>query len=42
MGLRICLAYYQQATDKKQAIVDILIAKDCERLLAENGYAQSP
>lgn len=39
MGFRICQAYYQQATDKKQAIIDILNARDFERLLADSGYA---
>ncbi len=38
MGFRICQAYYQNAKDKKQAIVDILNAKDFERLLADSGY----
>ncbi len=38
MGFRICQAYYQQAKDKKQAIVDILNARDFERLLADSGY----
>lgn len=41
MGFRICQAYYQQARDKKQAIAEILNAKDFERLLADSGYQQA-
>lgn len=41
MGFRICQAYYQQAKDKKQAIVEILNTRDFERLLADSGY-QNP
>ncbi|WP_301546347.1 MULTISPECIES: hypothetical protein [unclassified Duganella] len=40
MGFRICQANYQNAKDKKQAIVDILNAKDFERLLADSGYGR--
>ena len=38
IGFRICQAYYQQAKDKKQAIVEILNTKDFDRLLADSGY----
>jgi len=41
MGFRICQAYYQQAKDKKQAIVEILNTRDFNRLLADSGY-QNP
>lgn len=42
MGFRITEAYYKQARDKRQAIVDILHIKDFKRFLAESGYAGQP
>ncbi|WP_229423700.1 hypothetical protein [Massilia frigida] len=42
MGFRITEAYYQQAKDKRQAIVDILNIKDVKRFLADSGYASAP
>ncbi|MDQ1832400.1 hypothetical protein [Massilia scottii] len=42
MGLRVTEAYYKQARDKRQAIVDILNIKDFKRFLADSGYASAP
>jgi predicted Zn-dependent protease DUF2268 len=39
MGYRIAESYYQHATDKKQAIHDILTTRDFPRLLQESHYA---
>jgi tetratricopeptide (TPR) repeat protein len=41
MGFKICEAYYNKATDKKQAIKDILTIKDTKKFLIESGYAES-
>lgn len=41
MGFRITQAYYQQARDKKQAIIDILHIQDFKRFLADSGYRNS-
>lgn len=38
MGYKITKAYYDQATDKQQAIEDILTIKDEEKFLAASGY----
>ncbi|NHZ64716.1 hypothetical protein [Massilia genomosp. 1] len=42
MGFRITEAYYKQARDKRQAIVDILHITDFKRFLAQSGYAGQP
>lgn len=39
MGYKISEAYYKQAADKKQAVRDILIMKDCDEFLKASGYA---
>jgi uncharacterized protein YjaZ len=41
IGYRIAKAYYDRATDKKQAIGDIITARggNVKELLAESGYA---
>lgn len=41
MGFRIAQAYYDRATDKHQAIEDLLALRDPERLLLLSGYAGS-
>ncbi|PRC93256.1 tetratricopeptide repeat protein [Solimicrobium silvestre] len=38
MGFRITQAYYQRATDKKQAVVDILNINDFNAFVAQSGY----
>ncbi|MEM9930790.1 MAG: hypothetical protein AAF840_13270 [Bacteroidota bacterium] len=38
LGFQICHAYYQKATDKKQAIYDILNIRDPQAFLAASGY----
>ncbi|NHZ36982.1 DUF2268 domain-containing protein [Massilia rubra] len=42
MGFRITEAYYKQARDKRQAIVDMLHITDFKRFLLESGYAGQP
>lgn len=39
VGYKICEAYYRKATDKKQAVKDILTIKDHNRFLEKSGYA---
>jgi tetratricopeptide (TPR) repeat protein len=41
MGYKICEAYYNKATDKKQSIKDILTIKDTKKFLADSGYVES-
>jgi len=38
IGFRIVQAYYQKASDKQQAVSDILNIKDFERFLEQSGY----
>ncbi len=38
MGYRICEAYYNKASDKKQALYDILNIQDFNEFLSESGY----
>ncbi len=38
IGYRICAAYYQKATDKKQALIDILTISDFSNFLDQSGY----
>ncbi|MDF2158494.1 DUF2268 domain-containing putative Zn-dependent protease [Algoriphagus sp. CAU 1675] len=40
VGFRICESYYQKASDKQQAIQDILEIKDFEEFLRESSYAE--
>ncbi len=40
MGYRICEAYYRRATDKKQALREILEIKDFEAFLAASRYGE--
>ena len=40
VGYRICQAYYERMTDKKQAVHDILNISDYPAFLAESGYAE--
>jgi hypothetical protein len=40
MGYRICDSYYKKATDKKQAIREILAIKDFDRFLNDSKYAE--
>ncbi|TPE45820.1 gliding motility protein GldB-related protein [Pontibacter mangrovi] len=40
MGYKICEAYYNKATDKKQAVRDILRIQDYAAFLEKSGYAQ--
>src|SRR5581483_3969502 len=39
MGYKISEAYYQNAADKKQAVRDILLVKDCKEFLRASRYA---
>lgn len=39
IGYKITEAYYRYATDKKQAIKDILMVKDCNEFLRSSRYA---
>lgn len=39
LGYKISAAYYQQAADKKQAVRDMLVVKDCQSFLKTSGYA---
>jgi hypothetical protein len=41
VGYRIVQAYYAKATDKKQALADILNVRDAKAFLAESGYAEA-
>ncbi|GAB2831956.1 DUF2268 domain-containing putative Zn-dependent protease [Ferruginibacter profundus] len=38
MGYKICEAYYNKATDKKQAVKEILEIQDFKSFLAKSGY----
>lgn len=40
MGYEICKAYYDKATDKKQAIRDMLELKDPKQFLEKSGYEE--
>ena len=40
MGYKISEAYYKNAADKKQAVRDILIVKDCKELLKASRYTE--
>jgi hypothetical protein len=40
MGYKISEAHYKNAADKKQAVRDILIVKDCQQLLKVSRYAE--
>jgi hypothetical protein len=39
VGYKICQAYYNKATDKKQAVADMLTTKDFQAFLRQSGYA---
>ena len=40
MGYKISEAHYKNSADKKQAVRDILIVKDCQQLLKVSRYAE--
>jgi len=40
LGFQICRAYYEKATDKKQAIHDILNIKDFDAFVTDSGYPE--
>jgi hypothetical protein len=40
VGYKICEAYYQQASDKKQAVFDMLHLTDAPAFLAKSGYGE--
>jgi hypothetical protein len=40
MGYKISEAYYKSATDKKQAVRDILLMKDCKAFLKSSRYPE--
>lgn len=40
MGYEICKAYYEKATDKKQAVKDILTFQNSKEFLEKSGYAE--
>ncbi len=40
MGYKISEAHYKNSADKKQAVRDILIVKDCQQLLKASRYAE--
>lgn len=40
MGYRIAAAYYQNAKNKKQAVRDMLLVKDCKEFLKASRYAE--
>jgi hypothetical protein len=42
MGYQISKAYYERASNKRQAIREILSIKDFDRFVAESGYAGVP
>ncbi|MEP7002113.1 MAG: DUF2268 domain-containing putative Zn-dependent protease [bacterium] len=42
MGYQISKAYYDKASDKRQAVRDIMSIRDFDRFLAESGYAGVP
>lgn len=39
VGYKICQAYYNEATDKRKAVADMLTTKDFKDFLARSGYA---
>jgi hypothetical protein len=39
VGYKICQAYYNKATDKRQAVADMLTTKDFQDFLAQSSYA---
>ena len=41
IGFKITEAYYNNATDKQQAIEDIIKMRDGEKFLKESGYLDS-
>jgi hypothetical protein len=41
VGYRIVQAYYNQQSDKKQALADILSIRDAKAFLARSGYAEA-
>jgi hypothetical protein len=41
VGYRIVQAYYAKASDKKQALSDILNVRDAKAFLAQSGYAEA-
>jgi hypothetical protein len=41
MGYKISEAFYKNAADKKQAVRDILIVKDCKEFLKASRYAET-
>jgi hypothetical protein len=41
VGYRIVQAYYNKASDKKQALADILTVRDAKAFLAQSGYAEA-
>lgn len=40
MGFKICEAYYNKATDKKQAVKEILTISDFKKFFEQSGYGQ--
>jgi hypothetical protein len=40
MGYRIAQAYYDSASDKREAIRDILAIRDAHEFLKKSGYAE--
>ncbi|MBO9200521.1 MULTISPECIES: DUF2268 domain-containing putative Zn-dependent protease [Niastella] len=40
MGFKICEAYYNKATDKKQAVKEMLTIQDFQKFLDQSGYGQ--
>jgi hypothetical protein len=40
VGYKICQAYYDKATDKRQAVAAMLTTKDFKAFLAQSGYEQ--
>ena len=40
MGYKISEAYFKKASDKKQAVRDMLLIKNCKEFLNASGYAE--
>jgi hypothetical protein len=40
MGYKISEAYYKNAADKKRAVRDMLLVKDCKEFLKASSYAE--
>ena len=40
VGYKICQAYYNKATDKRQAVTTMLTTRDFQAFLAQSGYEQ--